>query len=46
MYLVVKNKDFVSLEHYLKKPKILILDDSTSAVDTKQMLQLEQLKMT
>ena len=22
-------------EHYLKKPKILILDDSTSAVDTK-----------
>ena len=33
--LEVKDKESVSQEHYLKKPKILILDDSTSAVDTK-----------
>lgn len=34
MYLVDKNKDYVLLA-LLKQPKILILDDSTSAVDTK-----------
>ena len=34
MYLVDKNNVYVLLEHYLKNPKILILDDSTSAVDT------------
>ena len=35
MYQEDKNKEFVLQEHLLKKPKILILDDSTSAVDTK-----------
>ena len=35
MYLGDKNKDYVLQELLLKKPKILILDDSTSAVDTK-----------
>ena len=35
MFLVDRNRDFVLQEHLLKKPKILILDDSTSAVDTK-----------
>ena len=35
MFQVARNRDFVLQEHFLKKPKILILDDSTSAVDTK-----------
>lgn len=35
MFRVVKNKDYVLQGALLKHPKILILDDSTSAVDTK-----------
>ena len=34
MYPVDRSSDCVLQEHCLKKPKILILDDSTSAVDT------------
>ncbi len=33
-YPVVRSRDCVLQEHFLRKPKILILDDSTSAVDT------------
>ena len=35
MFPVDRNSVFVLPVHFLKKPKILILDDSTSAVDTK-----------
>ena len=34
MYPADRSRDCVLPEHLLKKPKILILDDSTSAVDT------------
>lgn len=35
MYRAVRNKRLCIARALLKKPKILILDDSTSAVDTK-----------
>ena len=35
MFPVVRSRDFVLQERCLRSPKILILDDSTSAVDTK-----------
>ena len=34
MFPVARNSVCVLPEHLLKKPKVLILDDSTSAVDT------------
>ena len=42
MYPVDRSSVCVSPEHLLKKPKILILDDSTSAVDTATDAQIRE----